>query len=113
MKIENTKLTCPDCRGAIERITDDHMVQYRCRVGHAYSPETALAAHRDTEENELWAAVVALEEGADYAHEVSELMDADVSKRLKEEAEEKKALAEQVRRIVSELPNVSARGHLP
>src|SRR5690348_11228623 len=28
-----TKFTCPDCGGAIERITEGGLVQYRCRIG--------------------------------------------------------------------------------
>jgi two-component system chemotaxis response regulator CheB len=110
---EKTSLTCPDCRGAVERITHDSIVQYRCRVGHVYSPETALAVHNDTEENVLWAAIVALEEGADYANEIAEVMPKDVSERLRKEAAGKRSLAEQVRRVVEDLPGVSARGHVP
>ena len=54
MKTESTRFTCPDCGGAIERRQDDGgLTEYRCRVGHLYSPKSALAVHADREENTL------------------------------------------------------------
>lgn len=107
MTAENTKYTCPDCGGAIERIKDGNIVQYRCRVGHLYSPEAALAIHADREENTLWTAVVVLEEGADLAEEVSQLPSNEHSSALRETATAKRELAQHVRRTVTELARKS------
>ena len=57
-------LTCHDCSGAIRQIHDGQTVRYRCRVGHAYSPETMIKAHGDAVERALWTAVRSLEERA-------------------------------------------------
>lgn len=103
MTAESTKYTCPDCGGAIERIRDGNIVQYRCRVGHLYSPEAALAIHAEREENTLWTAVVILEEGADLAEEVSQLPTGEHRPELRETAVAKRQLAEQVRRTVTQL----------
>ena len=39
--------------------------EFHCGVGHCFSPETFLAAHAETWERALWAAVVAPEEAAE------------------------------------------------
>jgi hypothetical protein len=105
MSAENTKFTCPDCAGAIERITEGP-VQYRCRVGHLYSPLSALATHRDRQENTLWSAVVLLEEGAELAEEVLRLSHVPDSERalLEEEVRVKRRLAQQIKAVVHQLP---------
>jgi two-component system chemotaxis response regulator CheB len=67
---EQTRLTCPDCHGPIERFQFGPITEYKCRVGHAYGPENMLAAHEDAEERALWSAIESLEEGADLADEI-------------------------------------------
>lgn len=103
MITENTKLTCPDCRGALERTQDGNFLQYRCRVGHAYAAETAVAAHASTEENTLWAAVVALEEGADLWEEVAGVLNNGNSQGLREQAKTKRSIASQIRDLLNKL----------
>jgi two-component system chemotaxis response regulator CheB len=56
--------SCPDCGGVLWEIQDGEYVRFRCRVGHAYSPETMLGAQDDTLEEALWTAVKTLEESA-------------------------------------------------
>lgn len=58
-------LTCPECRGPITQERQGRIIEYRCRVGHVYSPLVMAAAHEETVERALWASVVALEEAAD------------------------------------------------
>jgi two-component system chemotaxis response regulator CheB len=62
-----TKLTCPECRGPLSEERQGTIVEYRCRVGHAYSPMTMAAEHQSTVERTLWASVLSLEEAADIA----------------------------------------------
>lgn len=56
--------SCPDCGGVLWEIEERDIVRYRCRVGHAYSPETMLSAQDEVLEEALWSAVKTLEESA-------------------------------------------------
>lgn len=56
--------SCPECGGVLWEVVDGEFVRYRCRVGHAYSPETMLGAQDDLLEEALWSAVKTLEESA-------------------------------------------------
>ena len=57
-----SKLTCPDCNGALWEIDDRELLRYRCHVGHAYSAEALSNGQSDMLEMALWSAVRALEE---------------------------------------------------
>ena len=57
-----SKLTCPDCHGALWEIRDDDILRYRCHVGHAYSGEGLSDGQTEMLESALWSAVRALEE---------------------------------------------------
>jgi hypothetical protein len=53
--------------------------------GHRYSPVRFLAAHADTRARIFWAAVVALEEGAEIAHELAAHSTVEVQRLSEEE----------------------------
>lgn len=57
-----SKLTCPDCHGALWEIRDEAILRYRCHVGHAYSAESLSEGQSQMLEVALWSAVRALEE---------------------------------------------------
>ncbi|BAL23972.1 chemotaxis protein CheB [Azoarcus sp. KH32C] len=59
--------TCPECHGALWTITDERMLRFRCRVGHAYTADSLLDLQDQDIENALWSAVRALEERAALA----------------------------------------------
>ena len=59
--------SCPDCGGVLWEIDDAQLSRFRCRVGHAYSPETMLGAQADVLEEALWSALKTLEESARLA----------------------------------------------
>jgi len=61
---EETGLTCPDCGGAINEISEGEVMTYRCRVGHQYSSDSFTIEQAKTAENSLWAALRLLEERA-------------------------------------------------
>jgi two-component system chemotaxis response regulator CheB len=53
---------CPDCRGVLWEIEEGRLLRFRCRVGHAFSPETMIAAGDEAIEAALWEALRAIEE---------------------------------------------------
>ncbi|HEX2269387.1 MAG TPA: chemotaxis protein CheB [Pyrinomonadaceae bacterium] len=57
-----SKLTCPDCHGALWEIQDEDMLRFRCHVGHAFSAESLNDGQHEMLETALWSAVRALEE---------------------------------------------------
>lgn len=64
--------SCPDCHGVLWELEEGELVRFRCRVGHAYSPESLLAAQSANLEEALWVALRALEEGAAMATRLQE-----------------------------------------
>lgn len=97
------EVTCPDCRGPVSEFRIQSLVEYRCMVGHAYSPRSVLEAHADTQERALWAAVVALEEGANLARCVAPEFEPAVARSLEQQAATKLLQAREIRRVLEEL----------
>lgn len=56
-------VTCPECGGPLRR-KDTIPVRFDCPAGHAWSPESLLAAQASGIEQALWSAVLRLEERA-------------------------------------------------
>jgi two-component system chemotaxis response regulator CheB len=64
---EPSRFSCPDCGGVLNEVPDGDMLRFRCRVGHAFSPESLLAQQGEAVETALWASLRSLEEHADLA----------------------------------------------
>jgi len=67
-----SKLTCPDCHGALWEIDDQELLRYRCHVGHAFSAEALNNGQSQMLEEALWSAVRALEERMILARRIVE-----------------------------------------
>jgi two-component system chemotaxis response regulator CheB len=103
MESRRTELTCPECRGPITEFFAGSLKEFRCRVGHRYSPEIFLAADAETRERTLWSAVAALEEGAQFARELASGHSSVLRRRLEQEAGDNENAAKTIRELLSKL----------
>jgi two-component system chemotaxis response regulator CheB len=56
--------TCPLCSGSLWHNEEGNYEHFRCRTGHAFSPESLFALQSKSTEAALWEALRALEENA-------------------------------------------------
>ena len=95
--------SCPDCGGSLFELHDAKLVRYRCRVGHAYAPESLAAAQSQAVEDALWTALRALKERAALARRLAERMKGHGAERATERYEEQARDAEQHAAVIREL----------
>ena len=57
--------SCPDCGGVLTEVEEGGLMHFRCRVGHAFSPETLATYQAATIERALWTALRAMDENAE------------------------------------------------
>jgi two-component system chemotaxis response regulator CheB len=63
---EATRQTCPDCGGVMHLNGDGGVVELRCSVGHAYSPDSFDEAQTRQVESALWAATRLLDDRSQF-----------------------------------------------
>jgi len=106
---------CPDCAGALYEIREGDLRRFRCRVGHAWSPDSLLARQTVAMESALWMALRSLEEKAalntelggraqDHGHDRT-------ARRFGDSAAEARRAAELVRQLISEIGDVVEHEH--
>lgn len=113
--------SCPDCGGVLWEIADGELSRFRCRVGHAYSPEAMLGAQADVLEEALWTAMKTLEESARLSKRLAlqerERGHAWMAKRFEGREHDSRERAEAIRRFLqrdtSETPVEIPAGERP
>jgi len=100
---ESIAATCPECRGPLSVLRTDSLLEIRCLVGHAYSPQGLLQAHSETQEKALWAAVVSLRETEAMVDAISDQFSPEVGDRLREQVTKKRSQAESLQLILEDL----------
>ncbi len=102
MEPQLTDMTCPDCRGTIWEWQRGNGKEYRCRVGHTFSPRSMLSEHYAAQEKALYGAMVMLEEGAALTLRLAGQFEGDFGDRLREEARERESQAQRLREVLRE-----------
>ena len=103
--------SCPDCSGTLWETGDPDLPRFRCRVGHAYTPECLVAEQDDALEGALWAALRSLEENATLARRMAERFrrtsrTASLAERYQEKARAHDRHADELRRALTARPPV-------
>jgi two-component system, chemotaxis family, protein-glutamate methylesterase/glutaminase len=101
---EPSGFSCPDCNGVLWAIQDGGLERFRCRVGHAWSPESLITRQSESLEAALWIAVRSLEERAALATRLAEPARRRghriTAARFGEQAAEAQQAAREVRRLL-------------
>lgn len=92
-------VVCPICQGSLSEGQLGGVTNFRCHVGHAFSPAALLAEQAESLERALWAAVRALEESAAMAKRMART-EAGLGIRLDEKFRTQMHHADVVRRML-------------
>jgi two-component system chemotaxis response regulator CheB len=75
-------MSCPDCSGPLFDLGGSDNPRFRCRVGHAWSPQSLGAAQDDAVERALYAALRALEDKVALSNRIANTAEAAGSARV-------------------------------
>jgi two-component system chemotaxis response regulator CheB len=102
---ELSAFSCPQCAGPLYEIHDGDLVRFRCRVGHAYTTESALEEKSEVLEDALYVALNTLEESATMAERMAarshESGHDSAARRFEERAGEARRRATVIRRVLT------------
>jgi two-component system, chemotaxis family, protein-glutamate methylesterase/glutaminase len=100
-----SRLVCPECSGALWEVQDEHVLRFRCHVGHAFSSESLAADQSDALERALFVALRTLDDSAALAARLA--AEAETNQRaqsalmFRRRSEEAKGNAEIIRKILT------------
>ena len=102
---------CPACGGSLFQIDGGPMPRYRCRVGHAWSPESLLDEQAIALEGALWMALRALEEKSALSRRMARNQNPrheSSGARFRDMADDAEAASATIRRLIAQLGSVAA-----
>ncbi|HEV2695561.1 MAG TPA: chemotaxis protein CheB [Verrucomicrobiae bacterium] len=67
-----TSFVCPECDGPLWETKPGRALQFRCHEGHAYSPDSLLAAQEQWLERTLWSSARSFDERANLLRRLGE-----------------------------------------
>jgi two-component system chemotaxis response regulator CheB len=105
---------CPSCGGSLFQIDDRPVPRYRCRVGHAWSPETLLDEQAVALEGALWMALRALEEKSALSRRMAETRmqrHAASGARFQDMADDAEHAGATIRRLIAQIGASATTGH--
>jgi two-component system, chemotaxis family, protein-glutamate methylesterase/glutaminase len=101
---------CPDCGGSLFEFGDMHY-SLRCRVGHAWGPQSLHDAHQRRFEEALWTALRIIEENIvlqeQMATRASDRQHERLAARIRRRLEERRRVLETLRELVANEPEAS------
>jgi two-component system chemotaxis response regulator CheB len=65
------EIKCPECAGPLWEERQGSIVEYRCRVGHAYSPLALKEEQQEVVERSLWASIITLQNAAQLSDQLA------------------------------------------
>ncbi|HEX9938035.1 MAG TPA: chemotaxis protein CheB [Longimicrobium sp.] len=110
---EPSGFSCPDCHGVLFEVHEGELVRYRCRVGHAYGPETLMAEQAQEVETALWMAFQTLKERAAFARGMARKMEARQNRYSHQRFMEQAAEADARAAVLRDVLRGGARGGAP
>jgi two-component system chemotaxis response regulator CheB len=90
---------CPECAGPLWEERQGTIVEYRCRVGHAFSPLALKEEEHEAVEKSLWASIIKLENAA----ALSERLVFELGPEAARDAREKRAQAKELKDMIAKL----------
>jgi two-component system chemotaxis response regulator CheB len=95
---------CPQCGGALYEIDEAPVPRYRCRVGHAWSPDSLLDEQAIATESALWMALRALEEKSSLGRRMA----ASGAERYRVVADDAEHAAQLIRDLIARIGDAAA-----
>lgn len=99
-----SQLSCPSCGGQLWEHKNGQLLQFRCRIGHAWSEESLAEEQKASLEQALWTALRALEENAAFLSRLAERSrnrnQPAIAQRFEMQAEEVKTQALVIRQVL-------------
>jgi two-component system chemotaxis response regulator CheB len=107
---------CPSCGGSLFEILGSPLPRYRCRVGHAWSPDSLLDEQAVALEGALWMALRALEEKSALSRRMADdrlARRSSTGRRFRDIADEAESAGATIRDLIARIGSATERSPAP